>query len=105
MPWRASPTSCPPRSSVRQPHLQGRGGAGRNNGGSCVKKNRRFFLNSVAAAAAGVAVPAMLQEAQALEAQAEENAPRARGRLNVDVAVVGAGFSGLAACDRLATHG
>ena len=65
-----------------------------------MKKDRRFFLNSIAAAAAGVAVPAMLQDAQA-----EENAPRTRGRLNVDVVVVGAGFSGLAAADRLAASG
>jgi monoamine oxidase len=64
-----------------------------------VTPDRRIFLNGVALAAAGIAVPATLQDAAA-----DDGMP-ASGTLQVDVAVVGAGFSGLAAAERLAGRG
>ncbi len=64
-----------------------------------MRPSRRIFLSGATAAAAGISLPARLQEAQAAEGD------EAEGIVRADVAVVGAGFSGLAAAERLAARG
>jgi monoamine oxidase len=65
-----------------------------------VNRNRRSVLGSMAVAAMGTTVPAAVQEALA---EAESGCER--NPLNVDVVVIGAGFSGLAAAERLSGRG